>query len=98
MDESPTGRQKILLIGGGSITSRIYQRLLALNFADIEMRCLNDLVVHGRGFNRVIFDELDGIRSENIPIRDVYDWKLEPADSIERRKEPKGPRGRWGKL
>jgi hypothetical protein len=68
---------------------RILHTLLALDFADIEMRCLDDLVVHGRVFNRVIFDELDGIRSENIPIRDVYNWKLEPADSLERRKEPK---------
>lgn len=91
-------RPKILLVGDGPFHSRILQTLLDLDFADVEMRCLNDLVVHGRGFNRVIVDELDGIRSENIPIRDVYNWKPEPADSIERRKEPKGPRGRWGKL
>lgn len=98
MDESPTGRQKILLIGGGSITSRIYQRLLALNFAEIELLCYTDSVVHGRGASRVIFDEFGGIRSESVPIRDMYNWKQEAADGIERRKEPKGPRGRWGKL
>lgn len=96
--KAPVERPKVLLLGNGPFHSRILQTLLDLDFADVEQRCLNDLVVHGRGFNRVIFDDLDGIRSENIPIRDVYNWKLEPADSIERRKEPKGPRGRWGKL
>lgn len=98
MDESPTGRKKILLLGNGPYHSRILQTLLALDFADVEQRCLNDLVVNGRGFNRVIFDELGDIRSEHIPICDVYNWKQEAADGIERRKEPKGPRGRWGKL
>lgn len=91
-------RPKVLLLGDGPEHKRLLTALIALDFADVEKRCLNDLVVHGRGFNRVIFDELGGIRSENIPIRDVYNWKPEPADSLERRKEPKGPRGRWGKL
>lgn len=93
-----TERPKVLLLGDGPNHNRLMKALIDLDFADVEMRCLSNLVVHGRGFNRVILDELDGIRSENIPIRDVYNWKPEPADSIERRKEPKGPRGRWGKL
>ena len=101
LSESPTGRverPKVLLLGNGPFHSRIIQTLLDLDFADVEQRCLNDLVFHGRGFNRITIDELDRIRSENIPIRDVYNWKPEPADSLKRRKEPKGPRGRWGKL
>lgn len=101
LSESPTGmaeRPKVLLLGNGPFHNRIPQTLLDLDFADVEQRCLNDLVVHGRGFNRITIDELGGLDSVPIPIRDVYDWKEEPADGLHRRKEPKGPRGRWGKL
>lgn len=97
-ERAKTERPKVLLLGDGPNHNHLMKALIDLDFADVEMRCLNNLVVHGRGFKRDIFDELNGIRSEHIPIRDVYNWKPEPADSIERRKEPKGPRGRWGKL
>lgn len=97
MDE-PKERPKILLLGDGSRHQWLHDRLLAMDFADIEMRCLNDMVIQGTGFQRVFFDEHLMPVKEHISSMAMYDWKQEAADGLHRRKEPKGPRGRWGKL
>lgn len=101
-------RHKILLLGDGPRHQKVMEQLMALDFADVEMRVLGNMV-QGRKGDILLMDDLVSLpkdlrfpllygNTEPLQVRDVYNWKPEPADSLERRKEPKGPRGRWGKL
>ncbi|MNQ24293.1 hypothetical protein D3C85_374840 [compost metagenome] len=121
-------RPKILLLGDGPRNKALADLLAKMDFADVELRVLNDMVITGRGFSEFIGDELlhvdvervykDAMFAERyrhpqfdqIPnlrgcgkalLRAKYlkaQFAEKPADHPTRKREPKGPRGRWGKL
>ena len=100
-------RPKIILVGTGPRHRAIFDRLIQMDFADVELRALTHCVVGVRP-DLCIYDALEAMPKDlrfpllygnpkPLKLR-AYDWKPEPADGIIKRKEPKGPRGRWGKL
>lgn len=76
-------RPKILLLGAGPRNAYLAEILVKIGFADVEQRVLNDMMNTGTGFSRVIYDW-------NIPVV--------AADHPSRKREPKGPRNKWGKI
>ena len=91
-------RPKILLLGNSLHTSWLFTKLSEMDFADIEQRVLDDMLITGTGFKHILFDDHHGPKITNIRVCDVYDWTVTPADHPTRKSEPKGPRGKWGKL
>lgn len=91
-------RPKILLLGDGPHNRYLAEILAKIDFADVEQRILNDMVITGRSFDSMgIVDEYTVIG--NVPAVRVYDYNpYAGADHPVRKREPKGPRGKWGKL
>lgn len=91
-------RPKILLLGAGPRNAYLAEILVKIGFADVEQRVLNDMMNTGTGFSRVIFDEHP--RVCHVLQEDIYDWNIPvvAADHPSRKREPKGPRNKWGKI
>lgn len=58
------------------------------DFDNLELSIMNDIAIHGNRANRVWGDEFNILKLLREP----------PADHPSRKREPKGPRGKWGKL
>lgn len=90
-------------------TAGIAERLLGMDYKTVEDHILalqrkgrnqaEKTMLFGTNYTQCWFDEFEGIKTRNIPIREVYAFNMqEPADHPTRKREPKGPRGKWGKL
>lgn len=111
MAETYTGRRRVVVIGsqfnwGKSISNLLHQdfnrleeRVLAQLVPDEKMqRQLEKTILFGHRFTYGWFDEFESmIKTRDVPMREVFDL-TEPADHPTRKREPKGPRGKWGKL
>lgn len=82
--------------------SKVEERVTAhlLKSRPDSVRQCEKAILFGARYTQCWFDEFeDTIKTKDIPIREVYNFNREvPADHPERKREPKGPRGKWGKL
>lgn len=79
--------------------NRLEEQVLATLLSDDkQQRQMEKTILFGHRFTYGWFDEFESmIKTRNVPIREVFNL-TEPADHPTRKREPKGPRGKWGKL
>lgn len=79
--------------------NRLEERVLATLLSDDkQQRQIEKTILFGHRFTYGWFDEFESmIKTRNVPMREVFNL-TEPADHPTRKREPKGPRGKWGKL
>lgn len=111
MAETYTGRRRVAFLGtrfnpvfaiGNLIHedfNRLEERVLATLLSDDkQQRQIEKTILFGHRFTYGWFDEFESmIKTRNVPMREVFNL-TEPADHPTRKREPKGPRGKWGKL
>lgn len=75
----------------------IHDELLHMDFSDLEDR-VSALVETGSHWSKMYFDEKRGIRTTTVLPNEYWVRLEKPADHPTRKREPKGPRNKWGKL
>jgi len=79
--------------------NRLEERVLATLLSDDkQQRQMEKTILFGHRFTYGWFDEFESmIKTREVPVHEVFDW-TKPSDHPTRKREPKGPRGKWGKL
>lgn len=109
-DVTPTGRRPIVVVGDNFHMARAIGHLIHEDFARLEDRVLagpitiarlerqmEKVVIFGTRYSHCWFDEYSQIQIKDMPHHEVLNLD-HPADHPTRKREPKGPRGKWGKL
>ena len=110
VDVTPTGRTRVCVVGDRFNQARAIGNLIHEDFNRLEERVLADpltverlerqlekTIIFGTRYSQCWFDEYAGMQIKDLPHREVFKM-AEPADHPTRKREPKGPRGKWGKL
>lgn len=87
----------------GNTFDKVFLDEIALktDFADLEKRAIGHMIHYGVG--GCILE--DDFKIKDVPVSEMFDlfqtkvnvFREEAADHPTRKREPKGPRGRWGK-
>lgn len=94
-------KPKVIILGGGPGLGRARQMMVAIQAAgyDVEYQPLPNVGAIGHKPDLVLFDEFVKMDFSKVEERILGRYNCIPmAKPADRRKGPKGPRGKWGKL